>query len=621
MIGGTERPVGAMVGGLILGILEEAAKSLINTQASDWFPFVVVVVILLLVPQGLFSIGPQLRSLAGSDGGRERPSREADAVADAPGIRRRPASRGAATLPWRVPAPARGGRRATCTSPTTSPHGTLYLQGLILVAAVFGILAVSLDLVAGMAGLYSLGHAGLFALGAYGTTLLYNDRHWNLFALLPASMVGVGLVGLVLGALSLRVSGLYFAITTFIFTLVVTVVASDFAFTGGYGGLIGPIFPGFPGWLDWLGQSLIWCGMVALLVAILLSLGLRRSPLYPVLLAIRDAEPFAAAAGARTALLKIGLFGLSAAMAGAAGWVFTFQGFISPGQFNWTVSVNILVMVILGGMNTTIGPVLGAAFVSMFPAQVNINPFWQEVLFGGLFVGRDRRLPGRIRRARPAARALAVRLLPGAAREPAPRTPGRGAPADRDRTGRGAAPRAERAAGEAVGARTAATAAPSSRSSAAASSSPTQRGRGRDDVDFLVRKGSIHGLIGPNGSGKTTLVDLIAGRLKPLAGTIELDGRPLEAAGPRRGLGTGSCAPSRRRCSSASCPRCDNVGVGLYSRVPRIVAARARLAGCCRRRAGTRGACADARPTRSASSGRSSGRRCASPTSRTASSS
>ena len=73
-------------------------------------------------------------------------------------------------------------------------------------------------------------------------------------------------------------------------------------------------------------------------------------------------------------------------MAGAAGWVFSFQGVVSPGQFDWTVSVNILVMVILGGINTTIGPVLGAAFVTMFPAQVNINPFWQEVLFGALFL-------------------------------------------------------------------------------------------------------------------------------------------------------------------------------------------------------------------------------------------
>jgi branched-chain amino acid transport system permease protein len=75
MIGGTERPVGAMVGGLILGVLEETAKSVINTQASDWFPFVVVVAILLLMPQGLFSIGPQLRGLGGIR--RRRSPREA----------------------------------------------------------------------------------------------------------------------------------------------------------------------------------------------------------------------------------------------------------------------------------------------------------------------------------------------------------------------------------------------------------------------------------------------------------------------------------------------------------------------------------------------------------------
>src|SRR5581483_7751283 len=76
-----------------------------------------------------------------------------------------------------------------------------------------------------------------------------------------------------------------------------------------------------------------------------------------------------------------------AAIAGGAGWIFAFQGIVSPSQFSWQVSVNILVMVILGGINTTIGPILGAAFVTVFPSQVNINPFWQEVLFGALFVG------------------------------------------------------------------------------------------------------------------------------------------------------------------------------------------------------------------------------------------
>ena len=80
------------------------------------------------------------------------------------------------------------------------------------------------------------------------------------------------------------------------------------------------------------------------------------------------------------------MFGASAAMAGAAGWVFSFQGIVSPGQFNGQVAVNILAMVILGGINTTLGPVVGAAFISIFPVEVSINAFWQEILFGGLFV-------------------------------------------------------------------------------------------------------------------------------------------------------------------------------------------------------------------------------------------
>ncbi|MBO0843351.1 MAG: hypothetical protein J2O46_09205, partial [Nocardioides sp.] len=82
--------------------------------------------------------------------------------------------------------------------------GSLYTQGLVLTAAVFAILALSLDLVAGMLGLYSLGHAGLFALGAYTTTILNINHGWNIFLLLPVCILGVGAVGLVLGALSLR---------------------------------------------------------------------------------------------------------------------------------------------------------------------------------------------------------------------------------------------------------------------------------------------------------------------------------------------------------------------------------------------------------------------------------
>lgn len=335
-------------------------------------------------------------------------------------------------------------------------------------------------------------------------------------------------------------------------------LASDLAITGGYGGLIGPIFPEFPSSLEWLGASLIWCCMLALLVAILLSLGIRRSPLYAVLLAIRDAEPFAAAAGARTSLLKIGLFGLSAAMAGAAGWIFAFQGIVSPSQFDWTVSVNILVMVILGGINTTLGPVIGAAFVTIFPAHVSINPFWQEVLFGAVFVAMVILYPPGFMGFVNAVARRAVELVRGRSSD----APGRGA------TSAPVAPAAtpplegnvrEGAPALAVDCRGV--------SFAYTKGAPVLR-----DVDFRVRRASIHGLIGPNGSGKTTLVDLIAGRLRPLAGTIELDGHRLEGAGPAARARSGFMRTFQAPVLVRELTTAQNVGIGLYARTPHIVA-------------------------------------------------
>jgi branched-chain amino acid transport system permease protein len=455
-------------------------------------------------------------------------------------------------------------------------HGSLYVQGLVLVAAVFGILAISLDLVAGMTGLYSLGHAGLFALGAYTTTLLYNDHHWSLWVLLPVCIALGGAVGLVLGALSLRVSGLYFAITTFVFTLVLTVVASNSQFTGGYGGLVGPIFPDFSGGLSWLGKSLIWACMLGLLVAMLLALGIRNSPFYPVLLAVRDAEPFAAAAGTRTALVKIAMFGLSAAMAGAAGWIFSFQGIVSPGQFNWTVSVNILVMVILGGMNTTVGPVLGATFITVFPAHVNINPFWQEVLFGGLFVLVIIAFPaGFVGLLKALVRVGVERIRPAAARSrPTPRQPA--SAADRPApTGIAAVEAAAReSAGEAAVPSNVATLSSAEQVPAVRCREVvfgyTKGTRVLNEVDFVVERGTIHGLIGPNGSGKSTLVDLIAGRLRPQSGTIEIDGRRLERGGPPGRARSGFMRTFQSAVLVRELPTLDNVLVGLYSRVPRV---------------------------------------------------
>jgi branched-chain amino acid transport system permease protein len=288
---------------------------------------------------------------------------------------------------------------------------------------------------------------------------------------------------------------------------------------------------------------------------------------------VRDAEPFAAAAGARTPLVKVSMFGLSAAMAGAAGWIFSFQGIVSPGQFNWTVSVNILVMVILGGMNTTLGPVLGAAFITIFPAQVSINPYWQEALFGALFVLVITVYPAGFTGLVRAAGVGALRLL-GAVPVAAPRARAVGSsdPAPVAMAAVEAAAREGLDHPEAV---------PSLEAVARNGGRPAVECRDvgfsyvkgipvLDGVDFVVRKGTIHGLIGPNGSGKSTLVDLIAGRRRPSHGTIALDGRRLERAGPSARARHGFMRTFQAALLVRDLPAQANVGIGMYSRVPRI---------------------------------------------------
>ncbi|WP_396658324.1 ATP-binding cassette domain-containing protein [Microbacterium sp.] len=434
------------------------------------------------------------------------------------------------------------------------------LQSIVTVTAVYIVLAVSLDLVAGAVGLYSLGHAGLFAIGAYGTTLLSRALDIDVFLLLPIVIVAAGLVGAVLGALSLRVSGLYFAITTFIFTIIVYVVLSNSSWTMGLQGLPGPLFPMFPREVqEVLGRSTVWMVAAVLLVAVGVVWSIRSSALYPVLLAVRDAEPYARANGVRTSLIKVGMFAVSAGLAGMAGWAFSFLVYQSPGQFGWVQSVNILVMVIIGGINTRWGPILGAVLVGVFPFVVKIDPFWQELVFGAVFVlvivFFPRGLVGvwadgvrRLRRAR--------RPEPGSA----PQAIAPAAAAD---------PRATEAESgtDAAGSRDAVALAARGVSYSYVPGVPVLR-----DVDIMVRRGTIHGLIGPNGSGKSTLVNILSGELRAQRGDIEIEGRRVERLGaasrPSRGfMRTFQSAVLVRELSVL-----ENTTVGLYSTVPGIAA-------------------------------------------------
>ena len=469
---------------------------------------------------------------------------------------------GAGFKPWLRPVGVALFVAAYLAATALVAHSDIGVQSLVLVAAVFGVLAISLDLVAGMLGLYSLGQGGFFAIGAYFTTIVVTSLGWNVFLVLLIVLLLAGLIGLAVGAMSLRVSGLYFAITTFIFTLVLTVLATDLKITGGLQGLLGPAFPDFPEGLEALGTPVAWCVMLALLLCVGFVWSIRQSPLYPVLLAIRDAERFAEAAGARTSLIKIGVFGVSAAMAGAAGWLFSFLGVVSPGQFDWAVSLNILVMVLIGGINTTLGPVIGAAFVSMFPALVNINPWLQEMVYGALSILAVTLLPGGVMSLLKRVAALGGDAAP--ATEPAVAAFDRAeAPVEANLFRKFASGDAAAEAGIAE-------------PEYAVECRGVEFSYGTGlmvlrNVDLAVKRGDIHGLIGPNGSGKSTLANVIAGRLQPLAGSTLIKGMRVDDASPSKRATLGM----RRTFQAAELVReltpVQNVMVGLFNLKPRII--------------------------------------------------
>jgi branched-chain amino acid transport system permease protein len=440
-------------------------------------------------------------------------------------------------------------------------HSSLYIQGLVQVAAIFAVAALSLDLVIGVTGMFSLGHAGLLGLGAYLTTVVWTQQGvngMNIFLLLPLAIASSAACGLVIGISSRRVGGLQFAIITFIFTMILTTIVSNLSITGGANGLLGPTSPEWPTRLNRLGSTTSWIIMLVLLAGITVTWSVRRSPLYPVLLAIRDADRFAEAAGARVAAMRIAVFTLSGALVGMAGWAFSLLGAVSPDQFTWTQSVNILIMVLLGGFNTALGPIVGAAIVTMVPAAVGLQSNVDNVIFGAVMVAVVILFPKGIvgstglllRRFARRADGVTVGAVPVRAQAPAlddlytskPGRPALVAVPDR---------------GFAVECR------------GVSFRYPGSAVRAVSGVTLKVAAGTIHGLIGPNGSGKSTLIDVISGRRRAESGEVVINGSVVDGrAFDRARLGFMRTFQAATLVSEMS--GLSNVVVGSYSRLSGI---------------------------------------------------
>ena len=230
---------------------------------------------------------------------------------------------------------------------------------------VFAIAATSLNLVLGYGGMVSFGHAAFFGLGAYATGVLVSEGVLNAGAHLLATMALTALAALVIGAISLRTRGVYFIMITLAFGQMLFYVANSIK---GYGGDEG---------LNFRARSLLGFGLdlkdaptfyyVALVALVVTLLGLNafvRSRFGRAIVAIRDDDLRAEALGFATYRMRLAVFVAAGAIAGIAGALsVNQQGYVSPNLLHWTQSGTLMVMVILGGVASLWGGVLGAALL------------------------------------------------------------------------------------------------------------------------------------------------------------------------------------------------------------------------------------------------------------------
>ena len=242
---------------------------------------------------------------------------------------------------------------------------TPYWRGILVVCAMNVMLALSLNLVLGYTGQLNLGQSAFFGIGAYVSTILVKTYGWNFWLAAIAAMGASGLLGLALAAFAVRLRGHYLAIASLGFAVITYQVLLNWEkVTEGARGIYGILPP--PGFSNPVALFYLVAG-IALLVYIVLA-NLVRSPVGETLRSIREDEVSAASIGVNPARWKAFAFGLGAAIGGLAGCFYPgFVGTLVPDAFNIVESFTMMAMVIVGGMGTMIGPVLGAVVLTFLP--------------------------------------------------------------------------------------------------------------------------------------------------------------------------------------------------------------------------------------------------------------
>ncbi|WP_121740943.1 ABC transporter permease [Natronorubrum halophilum] len=379
VLGGLGSFKGAVVGGLAVGIIQ----TLLRTYAPIFegtVIFLLMIGVLLLRPRGLFGVETEEEGgdlLTGTDGGLlDNRTRKRLGIAMIGLL---------ALVPLGV---------GTLYSP--------YAVTLVVEIIIWGLFALSLDFVMGYTGLVSLGHALFYGLGAYAVAIALLHVSQSAFVAIALAIVISAAIAWFVGFLSIRVGGVYFAMITLAFAELFYNMLSRLEITGGSEGLFGvSTYYGvagvgidlndigvFVGPVALTGQSLFYyIALGALVASFLLTRRMLDSPFGSVLKSIRENEQRATFVGYETNVYKRRAFVISGALAGLAGGLFTLNsGYATPSFAYWLHSGEVIVMVILGGMGTLYGPIIGAGvFFGLEEILTDFTARWRLVL-GTIFV-------------------------------------------------------------------------------------------------------------------------------------------------------------------------------------------------------------------------------------------
>ena len=513
-LGGLGSVYGALAGGLVLGVVEAVVSGYVSSLFSTAISLIVLIGVIFLRPQGLL--------------GRVRGGRMDVAERTA----------GRIYAPPKLPRgwlPGAGVALAVVMLffPRIIPAGDMRA---VNITGLFCLTIVGLDLLTGVAGQVSLGQAGFMAIGGYTSAIL--AVHYNVPTLvgLIAGVAGSALVAAVLGVVCGRLRGMYLAIVTLAFGILVEALANGLNITGGPSGIAGiPPFSvgGFSFDTDTRMFYLVW---ILVAVALVLSANLIRSNRGRILRAMHGDQVGARSLGLNVTRAKVAVFVISACIASVAGSLYaSYFRYLSPDQVGSAQSLTLITMLAIGGMGTLFGPLVGVALLTYLPLVSQSIANYSMLITGVLLVLFLRYLPAGIwgavlegvSRARtvwlgrtgPVVAVTAAASANGAA-NPAPATEAKAkAKAMVNAAANGKVTATVNAAANGQG------------------GSPALEVRGLSksfggvaavqDASFTVPEGSLTALIGPNGAGKSTMFNLVTNLYQPDKGEVILRGRPI----------------------------------------------------------------------------------------------